>query len=207
MTPTNLGFQHRYIPAAQSRQTLLLLHGTGGDENDLLAVGRQLDPAANLLSPRGKVLEQGMPRFFRRLAEGRFDETDLIHRTHELADFVAVAAQAYDFDPAQVIAVGYSNGANIAASTLLLRPATLANAVLLHPMVPLEPAQLPDLHARAVLISAGSADPLVPPAETERLASVLQRANATVTVQWWPGGHGLVMPAITAAHTWLKQLR
>ena len=132
---TTPDFIHKFIPGTSGR-TLLLLHGTGGNESDLLPLGRALDPAAALLSPRGKILEHGMPRFFRRLAEGVFDEKDLILRTHELADFIAAAAVKYGFDPKQLIAVGYSNGANIAASTLLLRPGTLAGAALLRGMVP-----------------------------------------------------------------------
>src|ERR1700722_20097652 len=130
-TPTpsgeSLNFIHRFVPAATraSAPTLLLLHGTGGSEDDLLDLGHSLLPGAALLSPRGKILENGMPRFFRRLAEGVFDEEDLIHRTHELADFIEAAAKRYAFDPHKVIAVGYSNGAKIAASTLLLRAGAL----------------------------------------------------------------------------------
>ena len=210
MTQPDLGFTHRYIPATASltadagpRRTLLLLHGTGGNEDDLLGLGQQLDPSANLLSPRGKVLEHGMPRFFRRLAEGIFDEADLIQRTGELADFVTTAASAYAFDPAQVIAVGYSNGANIAASMLLLRPEILASAVLLRAMVPLQPAQMPDLHGRAVLISAGRADPIIPAAQSQQLAEMLQQAGAHVTLRWSAAGHNLLTSEITAAQEWL----
>src|SRR5262249_16993263 len=147
-----LGFVHRFVPApsAGSGTTLLLLHGTGGNENDLLELGQTLAPNAALLSPRGKVSERGMPRFFRRLAEGVFDIEDLKFRTQALADFVASAASAYGFDPGKVIAVGYSNGANIAVSMLLLRPATLAGAVLFRPMVPFVPAVPPDLSGKPV---------------------------------------------------------
>src|SRR4026209_2924110 len=129
-------FIHDCVPGSSSR-TLLLLHGTGGNERDLIPLGRELDPNASLLSPRGKILENGMPRFFRRLAEGVFDLEDLKARTHELADFVLAAAREYGFDAGRVFAAGYSNGANIAASSLLLRPGMLAGAVLLRPMVPL----------------------------------------------------------------------
>src|SRR5215831_18306486 len=131
-------FIHQFVPGASSR-TLLLLHGTGGNERDLIALGRDLDPNAALLSPRGKVFENGMPRFFRRLAEGVFDLEDLKHRTNELADFVAAAAQHYGLATDQLIAVGYSNGANIAASMLLLRPELVPTAVLFRAMVPLFP--------------------------------------------------------------------
>jgi len=138
-----LAFEHRYQPGAPgSRVTLLLLHGTGGNESDLLPLGSAVAPQAALLSPRGNVLERGMPRFFRRLAEGVFDLDDLTQRTYELADFVDAAARTYGFDAAQVVGLGYSNGANIAASLLLLRPQVLAGAALLRPMLPLVPAQL-----------------------------------------------------------------
>src|SRR5437588_9417037 len=147
-------FIHEFVPGSSER-TLLLLHGTGGNERDLIPLGHELDPGAALLSPRGKVLEHGMPRFFRRLAEGVFDLEDLTRRTHELADFVADAATRYGFDPRNVIAVGFSNGANIAASLLLLRPETLAAAVLFRPMIPLVPETLPDLSRVPVFIAAG----------------------------------------------------
>jgi phospholipase/carboxylesterase/glyoxalase family protein len=139
--PVSLEFVHRFIPARERERglTLLLLHGTGGDETDLLPLGEALAPGAALLSPRGKVRENGMPRFFRRVSEGVFDLEDLRFRTHELADFVAEAAAAYGFDPTRVVAVGYSNGANIAASIVLLRPQTFAGAILFRPMVPLVP--------------------------------------------------------------------
>src|SRR3954470_11944872 len=144
--PVTLDFVHRYVPGRSTR-TLLLLHGTGGNETDLLSLGRSLDPTAALLSPRGKVLENGMPRFFRRLAEGVFDEEDLVRRAHELADFIGEAAEHYRFHPKNVVAVGYSNGANIAGGLLLLRPGVLSGAALLRPMVPLIPQTLPELKA------------------------------------------------------------
>ncbi len=211
MTHPALDFAHRYVPAPNEStvhppRLLLLLHGTGGDEDDLLPLGRQLDPTAHLLSPRGKIREQGMPRFFRRFAEGQFDEADLIQRTHELADFVAAATQAYAVGPAQVFAVGYSNGANIAASLLLLRPATLAGAILLRAQVPLVPAPLPDLHARPVLLSAGRTDALISPTKASALADLLQAAGASVTLHWAQGGHGLTQAEIPAARAWLAHL-
>jgi predicted esterase len=171
----------------------------------LLSLGRELSPGAALLSPRGQVLENGMPRFFRRLAAGVFDEDDLVRRTHELADFVGAAAAHYALSQQQIVAVGYSNGANIAASTLLLRPGTLRAAVLLHPMVPLVPDPLPDLRGTPVFIGAGRADPIVPAAQTERLALLLQSAGASVTLAWQPGGHALSLPELQAAQTWLQQ--
>ena len=164
-SPNPLGFVHRFLPAeAPGLPTLLLLHGTGGDENDLLDLGKALVPGAALLSPRGKVLENGQARFFRRLAEGVFDLEDLEYRTGELADFAAAACQAYGLDAARLTAAGYSNGANIAASLLLLRPGTLQSAVLFHAMVPLVPENLPDLRGKGVFLAAGKADRLIPPA-------------------------------------------
>jgi predicted esterase len=203
-------FIHRFIPSQMSDRlpqspTLLMLHGTGGDENDLLDLGRMLAPGAALLSPRGKVLEDGMPRFFRRLAEGIFDRADLEQRTHELADFIESASVAYDFDPAHVIAVGYSNGANIAASMLLLRPRVLAAAILFHPMVPFIPSTPPNLIGKPVFIGAGRADPIVPTSETERLATLLQQCGATVTMRWHNGGHALSHEEVREAKEWLKR--
>lgn len=208
MSATPLDYVHRFVPAHAADKdapTLLLLHGTGGDENDLLQLGPLLAPGAALLSPRGKVLEQGMPRFFRRLAGGVFDEEDIRRRSEELASFVARAATFYDFDAARVIAVGFSNGANIAASLMLLHPDTLAGAVLFHGMVPLTPESLPDLHGRPALLTAGRADPLVPGAESERLARLLERAGAEVTLAWQPGGHTLTRAEITTAAAWLRE--
>ena len=153
---------HRWLPKEGATGTLLLLHGTGGDENDLVSLGRTLDPDANLLSPRGKVLENGMPRFFRRLAEGVFDEEDVKRRADELAAFVREAADAYGFAADRVAAVGYSNGANIASAALLRHPGLFRAAVLLRPMVPFEPEALPDLAGVPVFLSAGRRDPIVP---------------------------------------------
>ncbi|MBV9865398.1 MAG: alpha/beta hydrolase [Abitibacteriaceae bacterium] len=204
MATDTLGFIHEFVPAQSSdAPTLLLLHGTGGSEADLVPLGQALAPGAALLSPRGKVSENGMPRFFRRLAEGVFDMEDLKLRTHELAEFVAAAAQSYGFDVARVIAVGYSNGANIAASVMLLRPGVLSGAALFHPMVPLVPEPLPDLSGTSVFIGAGRFDPMVPQAETERLAALLKECGAGVTVQWQPGGHQLSQPEVAAAAAWL----
>ena len=200
-----LGFIHRYIPpTSEGTPTLLLLHGTGGDENDLLELGRLLAPGAGLLSPRGKVLEHGMPRFFRRLAEGVFDLDDLRARTHELANFVAQAAATYSFDPARVVAVGFSNGANIAASVFLLHPETLAGGALLHAMVPLEPESPPDLHSKRIFLGAGRRDPLISPEETERLAGILRGYGATVEEHWQPGGHALSQSEVVAARAWIQ---
>src|SRR3989442_9754002 len=181
-------FIHEFL-AGYSNRTLLLLHGTGGNEHDLIPLGRELDPNAALVSPRGKVLERGMPRFFRRLAEGVFDLEDLRRRTIELADFVAAAAAHYGFDPRRVVAVGFSNGANIAASLLLLRPETLGGAVFFFAIVPLVPDPLPTIPGTPVLLSNGRLDPLVSAEETERLAALLREAGGAVTVAWQQAGH------------------
>ena len=199
-------FIHEFVPGSSSR-TLLLLHGTGGNERDLIPLGRELDPTAALLSPRGKVLENGMPRFFRRLAEGVFDLEDLKNRTNELADFVATAAQHYGFPADKVVAAGYSNGANIAASLLLLRPETLSAAILFRAMVPLVPDKQPKLSSMRVWIGAGTDDPIVPTSETKRLAELLRKAGADVTMRYFPAGHGLTMADVEAARDWLTVLR
>ena len=202
MTSSDLGFVHRFLPGAPDRPVLLLLHGTGGDESDLLPLGEALAPGAARLSPRGKVLENGMPRFFRRLAEGVFDLDDLRRRTDELADFVAAAKAEYGLGERRPIAVGLSNGANIAAALLLLRPGTLGGALLIRPMVPLVPETLPDLAGIPVQINAGQADPLVPPPQSEALAKLLADAGAKVTTTWIAGGHALTREDLEAGKSW-----
>lgn len=205
MSTSNLrGFIHRFVPGTSDR-TLLLLHGTGGNENDLLPLGRALDAEAALLSPRGKALENGMPRFFRRLAEGVFDEEDLIRRAHELADFIEAAAAGYAFDPKKVVAVGYSNGANIAGAVLLLRPEVLCRAALLRPMVPLTPKTMPDLQGAPVLVSVGNQDPIVPAEQARELVALLRRAGADVTVCFENAGHGLTEATLASARRWLAE--
>lgn len=199
-------FIHHYQPGANSTSpTLLLLHGTGGDEQSLVELGSHLLPGAALLSPRGKVLENGNPRFFRRLAEGVFDIEDLKLRTHELADFIEAAAIEYQFDLNSVVAVGYSNGANIAASLLLLRPAVLGKAVLFRAMLPLEVEQKPDLTGKQVMIAAGEGDSLLPRASVERLATILKASGAEVTLLWQPTGHQLTQNDVDSAYQWLIQ--
>ena len=199
-------FIRDFVPGSSSR-TLLLLHGTGGNERDLIPLGRKLDPNAALLSPRGKVLENGMPRFFRRLAEGVFDLEDLNYRTNELADFVAASAQHYGFSTDQLVAVGYSNGANIAASMLLLRPEIMRAAILFRAMVPLIPDKLPDLSSVRVWIGAGDQDPIVPASETKRLVELFRRAGADVTIRFANAGHGLTNDDLDAARQWLCELQ
>lgn len=204
--PTPFVHEFRSARDPSKAPTLLLLHGTGGNERDLLELGSALAPSANLLSPRGRVLENGMPRFFRRLAEGVFDLEDLKTRTHELADFVEASAITYGFNAASIIAAGYSNGANIAAAMMLLRPDVLAGSILLRPMVPLVPKPLPDLERAPVLIEAGSEDPIVSPQQTEDLAALLRAANAEVTVHRHEAGHGLVTQDFVVAQEWLRAI-
>ena len=200
-----LDFVHQFIPGSSDR-TLLLLHGTGGNEDQLVPLGRELDPAAALLSPRGKVLENGHARFFRRLAEGVFDLEDLKQRTDELAEFVAAAAAHYHFPVEKVAAVGYSNGANIAASILLRRLGILQTAVLLRAMVPFLPEPLPNLSGVRVWIAGGKQDMLIAPSETQRLADLLQEAGAEVTAHFVDAGHGLTNTELVRAKRWLHGL-
>ncbi|OWJ68602.1 alpha/beta hydrolase [Inquilinus limosus] len=193
-----LSFIHRFEPEAPP---LLLLHGTGGDESDLLPLGRAVAPGSALLSPRGKVLESGMPRFFRRLREGVFDEDDVRARANELADFVAEARAAYGL--AAPVALGFSNGANIAAAMLLLRPEALAGAALLRAMVPLAEPPAADLRGRPVLLLSGEMDPIVPADNAARLARMLGTAGAEVTHRILPTGHGLSQADVATVSAWL----
>jgi phospholipase/carboxylesterase len=199
-------FLHEFVHGNSDR-TLLLLHGTGGNERDLLPLGRELDPNASLLSPRGKILENGMPRFFRRLAEGVFDVEDLKTRTNELADFVTAAIGHYELAANRVVGVGYSNGANIAASMLLLRPEIMHAAILFRAMVPLVPEKMPDLSSVDVWIGAGDQDPIIPQSETQRLVELLRRAGADVTIRFFNAGHGLTNTEIEIAAQWLKDVK
>jgi predicted esterase len=192
---------HRFEPGTSP--TLLLLHGTGGDENDLIPLGRLLRPGGALLSPRGQILENGQPRFFRRVAPGVFDEDDLIRRTHELADFVE--DQSASRHLGKVIAVGYSNGANIAAAMLLLRPDVLAGAILFRAMLPLEPPHPPQLDKTPVLLLAGRHDTMIPPDSTQRLAVLLEQAGADLTIEWRDTGHGLEQSEFSLARSWLER--
>ena len=203
MTQT-LSFIHRFEPGRQpDPPPLLLLHGTGGDEADLLPLGRAVAPDSALLSPRGKVMEGGMPRFFRRLREGVFDEEDVRARAHELADFVAEARAAYGLEAP--LALGFSNGANIAAAMLLLRPEVLAGAVLLRGMVPLSNPPAGDLRGKPVLLLSGRMDPIVPADNAARLAGMLKAAGADVRHQILPSGHGLSQTDVATAGAWIRE--
>jgi phospholipase/carboxylesterase len=201
---TPLAFTHVHVPpTSDDPRTLLLLHGTGGNERDLLDFGAAVAPGVRLLGVRGQVLEAGMPRFFRRLAEGEFDEADVIRRAGDLAAFIPAAAAAYGFDPAQVFALGFSNGANIAAATLLLHPGVLRAGVLLRAMVPLEPAAAPVLAGSSVLMVEGYLDPIVPRSNAERLAAQFTAAGADVTLHWEPTGHGLTPNDVGVVRDWM----
>lgn len=209
--PHQLGFIHRFIPSNRKEAkaktplaTLLLLHGTGGNEEDMIPLGHEIAPKAAILSPRGKVLEAGMPRFFRRLAEGVFDIEDLKFRTNELADFIENASKLYSFDLEYMIAVGYSNGANIASSLLLLRPEILSAAILFRPMVPFIPDTLQNLISKNILICAGEWDPIVPRQNTEKLLDIFKKAHTNVSIYWQKSGHELGQEEILTAKEWLS---
>ena len=203
-----LDFIHRFISAnskaKKSSLTLLLLHGTGGTEDDLIPLGNELTPDASILSVRGKVLENGMPRFFRRLEEGVFDLEDLKMRTDELADFILKSSSIYDFDLKRLVAVGYSNGANIGASVLLRRPEVLAGAILFRAMVPFVPDVLPDLSKKFIILLEGMRDPIVSKQEAESLSKIFNKAHSNVTIKWQGSGHNLTQEDIDSAKKWLE---
>lgn len=197
-------YTHRWIPG--SAETVLLLHGTGGTESDLIPLAAELLPGAAVLSPRGNVLEGPMPRFFRRLAEGVFDMEDLAFRTTQLAAFVRAAAETYGFDLARLTTVGFSNGANIAASVLLGDPGVLRRAVLFRAMLPRE-VRPPSLDGTRVYLGAGRRDPIIPAANVERLAALLREGGADVTLDWRNAGHGLTAEDVDSARRWLHDPR
>ena len=208
MKDTDLGFIHRFVPpnsnAKEAMPTLLLLHGTGGNEDDLIPLAKELAPNASILSVRGKVLENGMPRFFRRLEEGVFDMEDLKKRTDELAEFIVKSSSAYKFDPESVIAIGYSNGANIAASVLLRRHEVLAGAILFRAMVPFIPTVMPDLSKKSIILLEGLYDPIVSKAEAQSLLEMFTKTQSSVTLKWQNSGHNLTQEDIVAAKKWLE---
>lgn len=209
----NFGFTHIFINSFHDKEydnngskklTLVLLHGTGGNEEDLLFLGKEIESHASILSPRGKVLENGMPRFFKRLSEGVFDIEDLKIKTHELADFIQKCSLHYKFDLSQTIAVGFSNGANIATSMLFLRPEVIQGAILFRAMVPFIPDSLPNLLNKKILLSAGLQDPIVSRNETENLYRLFQKTNAITTLKWQPSSHNLIQEDILVAKSWIS---
>jgi predicted esterase len=207
---SRLGFEHVYRPGSDpDAPTLLLLHGTGGTEHDLIPIGERISPGSGLLSPRGNVLEGTMPRFFRRLSEGVFDLDDVRFRSRELAGFVLDAAAHHKFDSTHVVAVGFSNGANIAASVLLLEGgperAALRGAILFRAMVPIVPEPLPDLSGVGILMSNGRTDSLIPAAQAAQLAQMFEACGANLTLEWQPGGHKLMNQDVELARQWMTR--
>jgi phospholipase/carboxylesterase len=200
-------YHHVFEPGTDPKAPpLLLLHGTGGSETDLLRLGRAISPGSALLSPRGDVSEGGALRFFARLAEGVFDPQEISRRTHALADFVLAASEHYKIDPLRLLAVGFSNGANIAATLMQLRPETLGGGALFRPMVVLNQAAAPgSLTGRRVLLSNGSTDPLVPPGNPEKLAALLRAGGADVKLELFPASHALTPQDVAAAQSWLAK--
>jgi phospholipase/carboxylesterase len=205
----DLGFIHRFVPAEDSAsgETLIVLHGTGGDENDLIGIGQAIAPGAAILSPRGNVLENGAPRFFRRLAEGVFDPKEVRARAEELARFIRAAVITYRLDAARVFALGYSNGANVASTMMFVEPGILQGTILFRPMLVYEPTEKNDLGGSAVFISAGRMDPIVPESSVERLVELFELSHAEVTLKWQLGGHNLVPSEVREAADWLALQR
>jgi predicted esterase len=205
----DLSFIHRFVPAEDqaSGETLLVLHGTGGNENDLVGIGQTIAPGAAILSPRGKVLENGAPRFFKRLAEGVFDPKEVRSRAEELARFIRVAITKYGLDASRIYALGYSNGANIASTVMFIQPELLQGAVLFRPMLVYEPEEMADLSGAGVFISAGRIDPIVPVKSVEQLADLFESSHAEVTLKWQSAGHNLVPSEVREASDWLALQR
>ena len=209
MTEKDLGFIHRLLPAKESAsgETLIVLHGTGGDENDLIGIGQAVAPGAAILSPRGNVLENGAPRFFKRLAEGIFDPKEVRSRAEELARFIRAAISRYNLDSSRVHALGYSNGANIASTVMFIEPGLLQSAVLFRPMLVFEPEKQNDLSGSGVFVSAGRMDPIVPVSSVERLAELFEASHAEVTLKWQLVGHNLVPSEVREAADWFALQR
>jgi phospholipase/carboxylesterase/glyoxalase family protein len=205
----DIGFIHRFVPAEDktSAETLVVLHGTGGDENDLIGIGQAIAPGAAILSPRGNVLENGAPRFFKRLAEGVFDPKEVRSRSEELARFIRAAISKYGLNSERVFALGYSNGANVASTVMFIEPELFRGAILLRPMVVFEPNERADLSGAGVLISAGRTDPIVPAKSVERLVELFEVSSADVTLKWQPAGHNLLPSEVREAADWLALQR
>lgn len=209
MTEKDLGFVHRFVPAEESAsgETLVVLHGTGGDENDLIGIGEAVAPSAAILSPRGNVLEKGAPRFFKRLAEGVFDPKEVRSRGEDLARFIRSAISMYQLDASRIHALGYSNGANIASTVMFIEPGLLQSVVLFRPMLVYEPEERNDLSGSGVFISAGRMDPIVPVTSVERLVELFETAHAEVTLKWQLTGHNLVPSEVREAADWFALQR
>ena len=205
----DLGFIHRFVPGQDPApgETLIVLHGTGGDENDLVSIGQAIAPGAAILSPRGNVLENGAPRFFRRLSEGVFDPKEVRSRGEELARFIRAAILTYSLEPSRIFAFGFSNGANIASTVMFVAPGLLQGAILFRPMLVFEPDELPDLSGSSVLISAGRVDPIVPADSVERLAELFRSSRAEIALNWQLAGHNLVPSEVREAADWLALQR
>jgi phospholipase/carboxylesterase len=205
----DLGFIHRFVPAedADPGETLVVLHGTGGNENDLIGIGQTIAPGAAILSPRGNVLENGAPRFFKRLAEGVFDPKEVRSRGEELARFIRAAIAKYALDASRVYALGYSNGANAASTVMFVDPRLLQGAILFRPMLVFEPAERADLSGASVFLSAGRMDPIVPVTSVERLVGLFESARAEVTLKWQLAGHNLAPSEVREAAEWLALQR
>ena len=205
----DLGFIHRFVPAeeAASGETLIVLHGTGGDENDLIGMGQAIAPGTAILSPRGNVSENGAARFFKRLAEGVFDPKEVRSRAEELAGFIRAAIAKYSLDVTRLYALGYSNGANIASTVMFIEPDLLQGAILFRPMLVFEPEERSDLSGSSVLISAGRMDPIVPVSSVERLVELFEASRAEVTLKWQPVGHSLAPSEVREAAAWLALQR
>jgi phospholipase/carboxylesterase len=205
----DIGFIHRFLPGEDktSAETLLVLHGTGGDENDLVGIGQTVAPGAAILSPRGNVLENGAPRFFKRLAEGVFDPEEVKSRGEELIRFIRAATSKYELNPDRIFVLGYSNGANVASTVMFIDPGLLRGVVLFRPMLVFEPDGRPDLSAAGVFISAGRMDPIVPTESVERLVELFEESHAEVTLKWQLAGHNLLPSEIREAAHWLALQR
>jgi predicted esterase len=205
----DIGFIHRFVPAEDktSAETLVVLHGTGGDENDLIGIGQAIAPGAAILSPRGSVLENGAPRFFKRLAEGVFDPKEVHSRGDELSRFIRAAISRYGLNPERVFALGYSNGANIASTVMFIDPDLLRGAIMFRPMMVFEPDERPDLSTAGVFISAGRMDPIVPVKSIERLVELFEASRAEVTLKWQLAGHNLLPSEVRDATEWLALQR
>lgn len=205
----DLGFIHRFVPAEDptSGETLVVLHGTGGGENDLIGIGQTIAPGAAILSPRGNVTENGAQRFFKRLAEGVFDPKEVRSRAEELARFIRAAITKYGLDASRIYALGYSNGANIASTVMFIDPGLIQGAILFRPMLVFEPVEQNDLSGSSVFISAGRMDPIVPVSSVERLAQLFESRHAEVTLKWQLAGHNLVPSEVREATDWLALQR